>query len=231
MTSAIKALLIVSALPFLIVFISKRVEKSRREKLKGMAGDTAVHGKAAHSLKTEKMQIRKSNRDKGVIGELGVAKDLEFLANEYGLTVLHDLSIPGTKANIDHILITPKVIYVIDAKNYKGIVKISRGKDGTTRLRVGGRDQSMLAEKLKKYSEKVEEFLNSEGISARIVPLLAFYQATFHEDSATTINGVTVNIFGIENELLRYANLKDPAMNIEDVAKLLLSNFPPKLSA
>jgi hypothetical protein len=215
----------------LAVLIPKIIENSRKSKLKSHNGTSQIFGEAGKSLSSEKMRIRQSNRDKGLVGELGVAEYLADLAIEYGLTVLHDLSIPESKANIDHILITPKVIYVIDAKNYKGIVKISRGKDGTTRLRVGGRDQSMLAEKLKKYSEKVEEFLNSEDISVKIVPLLAFYRATFHEDSATSINGVTVNIFGIENELLRYANLKSPAINMEDVAKRLLSNFPPKLSA
>lgn len=215
----------------LAVLVPKFIENSRKAKLRNHTGTSQIFGEAGNSLSSEKMRVRQSNREKGLVGELGVAEYLADLADEYGLTVLHDLSIPGSKANIDHILISSKAIFVIDAKNYKGIVKISRGKDGTTRLRVGGRDQSILAEKLKKYSEKVEEFLNSEGISVKIVPLLAFYQATFHEDSATSINGVTVNIFGIENELLRYANLKVPAMNIEDVAKRLLSNFPPKLSA
>lgn len=215
----------------LVVLLSKYIESSRKTMLKSRAGTSQTFGEAGKSLSSEKLRFRQSNRDKGLIGELGVAADLAYLADEYGLTVLHDLSIPGSKANIDHILVTAKVIYVIDAKNYTGVVKIGRGKDGNTKLRVGGKDQSLIVEKLKTYSEKVENFLISEGISVKIVPLLAFYQATFHEDSATSINGVTVNIFGIENELLRYANLKGPAMNIEDVAKRLLSNFPPKLSA
>ena len=211
-----------------LVGVIKYVDHSRRESLRRQAGKMAIHGEAAHSLKTEKMRIRKANRDKGVIGELAVAKDLEYLANEYGLTVLHDLSIPGTKANIDHILISRKVVYVIDTKNYTGIVKISPNKAGIKKLRVNGRDQSLLVGKIKNYAESVKDFLDSEGISVKVLPLLAFYQATFHDDSAVAIDGVTVNMYGIENELMRYANLKTQEIDIENVASRILRNFPPK---
>ena len=205
------------------------VDISRKQSLKRQAGKTAVHGEAAHSLQTEKMRIRKANRDKGVIGELGVARDLEYLASEYGLTVLHDLSIPGSKANIDHILISRKVIYVIDAKNYTGIVKIAPNRAGKKVLRVGGRDQSVLVEKARKYSDYIKNFLDESGISVKVLPLLAFYQASFHDDSAVTIDGVTVNMFGIENELMRYANIKSPEIDIEKVASMILESFPPKI--
>jgi hypothetical protein len=204
------------------------IASSRRKKLREQAGVTAIHGEAAHSLKTEKMRIRKSNRDKGVIGELGVAKDLDYLAHEYGLTILHDLSIPGTTANIDHILLSRKVIYVIDAKNYTGIVNVAPNRAGKKTLRVGGRDQSALVSKVNKYALSVREFLESEGIRVKVLPLLAFYQAKFHQDSAHTVDGVTVNVFGIENELMRYANLKSEEIDIEEVAKLLLKKFPHK---
>lgn len=203
-------------------------DKNLKKSLHRQAGTTAVHGDAAHSLQTEKMRIRKTNREKGVIGELGVAKDLEYLAQVYGLTVLHDLSIPGTTANIDHILVTSKVVYVIDAKNYTGIVKVAPNKAGVKTLRVGGRDQMLLVGKLKRYADAVEAHLISEGMKIKVLPLLAFYQAKFHKDSAITVDGVTINIFGIENELLRYANLKATEHDIADVAARILKKFPHK---
>lgn len=212
-----------------VVTISKRIENSRKKELRSKNSTASVHGVAAKSLQSENFRIRKSNREKGVIGELGVAADLEYLAEEYGLTVLHDLAIPGSKANIDHILITPKVVFVIDAKNYTGLVKVSAGKDGVKKLRVGGRDQTPLAGKLKTYATKVDAFLKSEKVSVKVVPLLAFYKATFHDESQLTINGVTVNIFGIENELLRYANLKSPSIDIEQVAEKILGEFQLKV--
>lgn len=211
-----------------ILGLSRYIAYSRRRKLWDQADDAAIHGEAAHSLQTEKMRIRKANRDKGVVGELGVAKDLEYLAREYGLTVLHDLSIPGTTANIDHILISKKVVYVIDAKNYTGIVNIGPNRAGKKTLRVGGRDQSILVSKAKNYGVLVREFLESEGVKIKVLPLLAFYQAKFHQDSATSIDGVAVNIFGIENELMRYANIKGPENDPKVVATALLSEFPLK---
>jgi len=228
MTPAIKLLLLGCFLPTLVILITKRIERNRKALLRAQAGTTVIHGSAAGSLQTEKMRIRKVNRDKGVIGELGVAKDLESLASEYGLTVLHDLSMPDSKANIDHVLITRKVVYVIDAKNYTGIVKVGPNKTGEKRLRVGSHDQTKLAEKLKVYSDAVSKCLKEEGIQVKVLPLLAFYNATFHKDSAFSIKGVTVNVLGIEHELLRYANIKSEEIDVESVANLILTKFPPK---
>lgn len=219
-------------LALLILFVSaggmKYLEHSRKKSLKTQAGTSTVIGNAAHSLSTEKMRISKANREKGVIGELGVAKDLDYLANEYGLTALHDLSIPGSNANIDHLLVTRKVVYVIDAKNYKGIVNISKNKQGKKTLKVGGRDQTLVVEKVKKYAESIKEFLESEEVSVKVMPLLAFYQAKFHEDSSASVDGVTINVFGIENELLRNANIKSPEVDIDSVTNLILGKFPLK---
>ena len=228
MTTAIKLLLLGCFLPTLVILITKRIERNRKALLRAQAGTTAIHGSAAGSLQTEKMRIRKVNRDKGVIGELGVAKDLEYLASEYGLTVLHDLSMPDSKANIDHVLITRKVVYVIDAKNYTGIVKVGPNKAGEKRLRVGSYDQTKLAEKLKVYSDALSKYLKVEGIEVKVLPLLAFYNATFHKDSAFSIKGVTVNVAGIENELLRYADIKSKEIDVATVANLILAKFPPK---
>ena len=94
--------------------------------LRDQAGTKRVEGVAGNSLATEKMQIRKEARAKGLIGEEGVGSLLEELADEFGLIVLHDLSMPGTKANIDHVLIQKKAVFVIDAKNYEGRVNIKK---------------------------------------------------------------------------------------------------------
>jgi hypothetical protein len=57
--------------------------------------------------------------DRGAIGEERLGARLNALAAD-GLAVFHDRRIPGSKANIDHIAITPAGISVIDAKRYKG---------------------------------------------------------------------------------------------------------------
>lgn len=57
--------------------------------------------------------------DTGAVGEERLGNRLNALASDV-LRVLHDRRIPGTKANIDHLAVTPTGVYVIDAKKYKG---------------------------------------------------------------------------------------------------------------
>jgi hypothetical protein len=228
MNSSITFLAISISLLGLVIWLPRKINASRKKTLLLASGKTQIVGEAGKSLQSKGFRIREENRRKGLIGEIGVAEDLEALAVQYGLTVLHDLSMPDSDANIDHILISKKVVYVIDAKNYSGIVKIVPNKLGEKRLRVGKTDQTKLADKLRTYSDAISNHLEREGLKVKVLPLLAFYQATFHDDSAVTINGVTVNVFGIENELLRYANIKSQEIDVETVANLILAKFPPK---
>src|SRR5689334_24236020 len=55
----------------------------------------------------------------GALGEERLGARLNELATDT-LRVLHDRRIPGTKANIDHLAVTPTGVYVIDAKKYSG---------------------------------------------------------------------------------------------------------------
>jgi hypothetical protein len=43
-----------------------------------------------------------------------------------GWAVLHDLAIPGTQANIDHLVIGPGGVLVIDSKQYRGRLRLDR---------------------------------------------------------------------------------------------------------
>lgn len=61
--------------------------------------------------------------------------------------VLHDRRVPGTRGNIDHIVVAATGVWVIDAKQYRGRVE-QRDKGGwfrtDWRLYVGGRDRTKL---------------------------------------------------------------------------------------
>lgn len=196
--------------------------------LKEQAGTKRVEGVAGNSLATEKMRIRKEARAKGLVGEEGVGALLEELADEFGLVVLHDLSMPGTTANIDHVLIQKQAVFVIDAKNYVGRVNIKKDSKGTPQLYVGGTKRTLLATKLKSYSQSIEKYLKAEGITVKIVPLLAFDKASFHPDSKYEIGGVMVNVSGIKNELMRFAVKNRIEIDQEQVADLILKEFPTK---
>jgi len=55
----------------------------------------------------------------GARGEVVLGGRLDSL-RERGIHVLHDRRIPGTTANIDHIVVGPRGVFVIDAKKYSG---------------------------------------------------------------------------------------------------------------
>ncbi|MGT2461381.1 NERD domain-containing protein [Sinomonas atrocyanea] len=85
----------------------------------------------------------------GAVGEERLGSRLDSLAGQ-GVAVLHDRRIPGSKANIDHIAITPSGIWVIDAKRYKGRpeLKVEGGflRPRTETLVVGRRDCTKLVD-------------------------------------------------------------------------------------
>jgi Nuclease-related domain len=62
-------------------------------------------------------------------GERGTARLLDPL-ERHGWAVLHDLAIPGSRANLDHLVIGPGGVFVIDSKHYRGRLQL----DGSGRL-------------------------------------------------------------------------------------------------
>jgi hypothetical protein len=65
--------------------------------------------------------------DAGAVGERIVADRLSRLI-PHGWYVLHDVHWPGRpKANLDHVLVGPGGIVVVDAKNWTGEVRVSSG--------------------------------------------------------------------------------------------------------
>jgi len=78
--------------------------------------------------------------------ETGAAGELDRLRDE-GIGVLHDRRIPKTRANVDHVVIAPSGVFVVDAKRYGG--KVERRDRGWIfardwHLYVNGRDKTKL---------------------------------------------------------------------------------------
>lgn len=104
--------------------------------------------------------------DTGALGEerLGAALDKR---SSPSLRVLHDRRIPGTRANIDHIAVTPSGIFVIDAKRYVGkrpTRKMDGGRRGhrTETLMVGGRSHNKLVDGVLKQVQLVQSVVSQE---------------------------------------------------------------------
>jgi hypothetical protein len=66
---------------------------------------------------------------RGAAGERRTARLLDPL-ERHGWAVLHDLAVPGSRANIDHLVIGPGGVLVIDSKHYRGRLQL----DGSGRL-------------------------------------------------------------------------------------------------
>jgi len=63
---------------------------------------------------------------RGAEGEEYLARQLDRLGR-HGYQVLHDRRVPGSKANIDHLVVGPTGVFVVDAKDYGGRLTWSKG--------------------------------------------------------------------------------------------------------
>jgi hypothetical protein len=113
----------------------------------------------------------------GANGESALGRGLDPLRSE-GIAVLHDRRIPGSRANIDHLVVAPSGVFVIDAKNYRGRVE-RRDRGGLFssdyRLFVGGRDKTRLVGGMAKQVETVRRVLESGA--AVVTPVICFVDA------------------------------------------------------
>jgi hypothetical protein len=106
------------------------------------------------------------------------------LAAVQGIRVLNDRRVPGTRGNIDHIVIAPGGVFVIDAKHWEGTVHIrdiGSWLRQDKRLYVGRRDATPKAEALRWQIEAVSRALVEQQIDPfpRITPVLCFVGATW----------------------------------------------------
>jgi hypothetical protein len=110
----------------------------------------------------------------GARGEETMGRMLDALRAE-GIAVLHDRRIPGTRANIDHIIISRAGVFVVDTKNYHGRVEqrdVGPWFRTDLRLYVNGRDKTKLVKGMDPQLAAVRAVL-SEHKKWRHVPVVA----------------------------------------------------------
>lgn len=117
----------------------------------------------------------------GADGEVVLGRRLDAAE---GVCVLHDRRIPGSKANIDHLVIGPRGVFVIDAKHYKGgpTLRTSGGlfSPRVEKLMIGSRDRTSLVGGVHKQVHLVDDALESAGLAH--IPafgMLCFVEATW----------------------------------------------------
>ena len=74
----------------------------------------------------------------GAEGERRTAEVLARLESD-GYRVLHDRRIPGSRANIDHVVVGPTGVYVVETKSWSGAVRLRGGA-----IRIAGRRSAVI---------------------------------------------------------------------------------------
>lgn len=162
-------------------------------------------------------------------GARGEARLAEAIAGLPEVVALHDRRVPGTRGNIDHLVIAPAGLFVVDAKHYDGRLRI-RDKGGLFRtdyrLYVGGRDCSHLADNMAWQVKAVETLLSSVEVTMPVTPVLCFIDVAwpllFAPDS---FRGVRLE----SPKSLRKLITATPALDagaIDKLARILAAGFP-----
>lgn len=165
----------------------------------------------------------------GAIGEELVAAALDTRCHD-GVVVMHDRQRPGSRANIDHMAVTPSGVWVVDAKRYRGRkVRVARPLLGTPRLMVDGRDRSKLVDSLARQVEAVAAVARPAMADAPIHGAFCFVDADLPLLGTPTI--ADFQLLG-RRSLVKRLNADGPllAADIERLARALAHGFPPAAS-
>jgi hypothetical protein len=104
--------------------------------------------------------------------------------------ILHDRRPRGRRFNIDHIAFVPNGVYVIDAKRYKGRVRVSKPLFGKESLRVGGRDVTNLLDGLDTQVQGVQAALQGLAADVPVHGCLCFVEPRSGPDNSLPLFGV-----------------------------------------
>ncbi len=204
----------------------ERQRASREARVKGQLGDRL--GGIVLAITREPQSTRAWAR--GALGEEELA---ESRAGVPGVRVLHDRSVPGTSGNIDHLVVAPAGVFVVDAKHYEGLIRI-RDRGGLfrtdLRLYVGRRDCSELAENMGWQVAAVERALQSAALEVMppITPVLCFVEGEWPLfRPPESYRGVRLEGKRSIRELITHGQVLDGAA-IERLIRVLATAFPPR---
>ena len=167
---------------------------------------------------------------RGAIGERRLAESLDGVP---GLKILNDRRVPHTRGNIDHIVITSAGVFVVDAKLYKGLIKLQDvGGFFKTDLRlfVGRRDCSQLAQNMGWQIDAVQRALAAAGLDPPplVRPVLCFVDGEWPMFSPPSeYNGVCLEGKRSIRKLISDRQILDAA-SIDRIYHSLAVAFPPK---
>lgn len=127
----------------------------------------------------------------GAGGERRTGRHLNVLRLRPGWTVLHDRALPGTRANVDHLVISPDgTVWNIDAKVRNGRVKYNPRRNY---LQVGRTSGYQLVASTVFETERIAEALQAHmGRPVPVRSALAVHRAAIPTWHAINLKGVRV---------------------------------------
>jgi hypothetical protein len=167
----------------------------------------------------------------GARGEVILGRVLDALISP-GIRVLHDRRIPGSRANIDHLLVCATGVYVIDAKKYEGrpSLRVDGGilRPRSETLMVGSRDETKLVHGIRTQMRRVEDHLLSTGARDVLVHgMLCFVEADWPVLGGDfVVDGVHV-LWPKKAAKVATQNGPISENEIERLHRLLAERFPP----
>lgn len=161
---------------------------------------------------------------RGAAGEVAVAASLTRRCND-SVVLLHDRRIPGSRANIDHIAITPSGVWVIDAKRYSGKVHVSKPVFGPPQLTIDGRNRSKLGAGLSRQVATVRQALAEARVTVPVSGALCFVDADLPLTRTLTFEGhQLVHPRGLAKRLNAPGNVTSEQAH--QIAAMLAARFP-----
>jgi hypothetical protein len=107
---------------------------------------------------------------RGAAGERRTGRLLGPL-ERHGWAVLHDLAIPGSRANLDHLVIGPGGVFVVDSKQYRGRLQL----DGSGQLWHGRYPLAPVLRAVDFEADQAAHVLVDPGVV--VVPIMAVHGA------------------------------------------------------
>lgn len=179
-------------------------------------------------IRARMMQVPQSTISwaKGAEGERQLGRHLDSLTGQ-GVVVLHDRANPRSRTNIDHIVVAPSGIWVIDTKNYKGRVEkrdVGSWLRADLCLYVGGRNRTDLVDGMDWQVEVVRDVV---GPDVPIRPALCFIGVDFPIYAMKfMISGVMVTcVRALKKAIRRPGPL--PGHEVARLAALIDEALPP----
>jgi hypothetical protein len=166
-------------------------------------------GLAVAALASWRLRFRPSEQartwQRGAKGERHTARLLQRLTRD-GYVVFHDLAVPDSLANVDHLVIGPSGVFVIDSKRWTG--SVHQGADGLAWHNHYRLDRTL--ETVRWEAETIGRLLGT-----RIAALLCVHGAHVHGGGVDT-EGVAI----VPAHLLRSALGYDRVLSDADVGLL-----------